>query len=105
MPIQAGTLSGGASSATSEASGASIGGSDDNGGGSGSGGGGQDQPKSKSLLFCPCGGPGSSSLVKLLPCGDRSLCMLCAQMADACPTCGAGIDDSVPSFRASAAAW
>jgi hypothetical protein len=53
-----------------------------------------------SAIFCRCGGPGT--LVRLQPCGHPALCMTCAQLEKACPTCGEGIEDSVPSFRAAA---
>ena len=51
------------------------------------------------VIFCRCGGPNSGNVLTLVPCGCRSLCMICAQAADACPTCGAAIEDSLPSFR------
>jgi hypothetical protein len=53
--------------------------------------------KGVSVLFCRCGGP--NTLVKLLPCGHASLCLACAQLEATCPTCGAAIADSYPSFK------
>ena len=50
-------------------------------------------------LFCACGAPSSANVVKLLPCGCRTLCMPCAQEAENCPLCGEHVEDSEPSFK------
>lgn len=50
-------------------------------------------------LFCACGAPSSANVVKLLPCGCRTLCMPCAQEAELCPNCGTVVEDSEPSFK------
>jgi hypothetical protein len=50
-------------------------------------------------LFCACGAPSSANVVKLLPCGCRTLCMPCAQEAENCPLCGENVEDSEPSFK------